>query len=134
MLALWRRNQLGPRYERQLIFMAEPTPHLKHPPRTPSRHSSFFAPDGRAETDSFHFETRGHCCAPIYMQFVAEGVVYVVCPRTTTSFCHKRELPPARLEIHRQTSAHTQRDETLGGAFVIGHNSAFLHPTTIGCG
>ena len=80
MLALWRRNPLGPRYERQLIFMAEPTPHLKHPPRTPSRHSSFFAPDGRAETDSFHFETRGHCCAPIYMQFVAEGVVYVVCP------------------------------------------------------
>ena len=33
-----------------------------------------------AETNSFHFETRGPCCAPIYTQFVAEGVVYAVGP------------------------------------------------------
>ena len=41
-------NQLGPRYEGQLILMAEPIPHPKRPARTPSRHSSFFASDGRA--------------------------------------------------------------------------------------
>ena len=46
------RNQLGPRFEGQLILMAEPIPHPKRPPRTPSRHSSFFATDRRAETDS----------------------------------------------------------------------------------
>ena len=47
-----KQNQLGPRYEGQLISMAEPIPHPKRPPRTPSRRSSFFASDGRAETDS----------------------------------------------------------------------------------
>ena len=30
------------RYEGQLILMAEPIPLPKRPPRTPSRHSSFF--------------------------------------------------------------------------------------------
>ena len=45
-------NQLGPSYEGQLILMADPIPHPKRPPRTPSRRSSFFASDGRAETDS----------------------------------------------------------------------------------
>ena len=39
MIPLW--NQLGPRYEGQLIFMADPIPLSKRPPRTPSRHSSF---------------------------------------------------------------------------------------------
>ena len=58
------RNHLGPRYEEQLIFMAEPIPHPKRPPRTPSRRSLFFAADGRAETDSSNFELRGHYCAP----------------------------------------------------------------------
>ena len=40
------------RPEGQLILMAEPIPHPKRPPRTPSRRSSFFATDGRAETDN----------------------------------------------------------------------------------
>ena len=31
--------------------------------------------------------------------------------RTTTSFGPQRELPPARLVIHRQTSAHAPRKE-----------------------
>ena len=45
-------------------FMAEPIPHPKHPSRTPSRRSSFFAADGRAETESYNSEIRGHFCAP----------------------------------------------------------------------
>ena len=40
-------NQLGPRYEGELIFMAEPIPHPKRPPHTPLRRSSFFAADGK---------------------------------------------------------------------------------------
>ena len=31
------KNQLGPRYEGQLIFMTEPIPHPKRPPRAPSQ-------------------------------------------------------------------------------------------------
>ena len=31
----------------KIFFMAEPISHPKHPHRTPSRHSSFFAADGR---------------------------------------------------------------------------------------
>ena len=46
------RNQLGPRYEVQLILMAEPIPYPKRPPRTPSRRPSYFAADGRAGIDS----------------------------------------------------------------------------------
>ena len=46
------RNQLGPRYEGQLILMAEPIPHPKRPPCMPSRRSSFFASNRRAEADS----------------------------------------------------------------------------------
>ena len=49
---MYNKNQLGPRYEGQLILMAEPIPHPKRAPRTPSRRSWFFASDGRAETDS----------------------------------------------------------------------------------
>ena len=40
-----KKNQLSPRYEGQLIFMAEPIPYPKRPPCTPSRRSSFFAAD-----------------------------------------------------------------------------------------
>ena len=32
-------NQLGPKYEGQLMLMAEPIAHPKRPPRTPSRRS-----------------------------------------------------------------------------------------------
>ena len=35
--------------------MAEPIPYSKRPPRTPSRRSSFFAADGREETDGYNF-------------------------------------------------------------------------------
>ena len=41
------KNQLGLRYEGQLMFMAEPIPHPKRPPRTPLRRSSFFVADVR---------------------------------------------------------------------------------------
>ena len=86
-------NQLGPRYGGQLIFMAEPIPHPKRPPRTPSRRSSFFATDGRtgidssilryADTIAHHFNAicggRGGVCRG---------------PRMTTSFGGpQRELP-----------------------------------------
>ena len=48
--------------EVQLLLMAEPIPHRKRPPRTPS---SFFVSDGQAETESElnHSDT---ACVPFY--------------------------------------------------------------------
>ena len=51
-----------------MILIAEPIPHPKRPPLSPSRRSSFFAADKRA---LLHI---------ILMQFVAEGVAYAVGP------------------------------------------------------
>ena len=50
----WSQNikSVRPEVRGTTDFMAEPSPHPKRPPRRPSRHSSFFATDGRAETDS----------------------------------------------------------------------------------
>ena len=83
------------------------------PPRTPSRRSSFFAADGRAGTDSSirrHAETVAH-----HFNAICDGGGGVCRePRVTTSFGPQRELPLARLVIHRQTSARARRKETLG--------------------
>ena len=59
------------------FFMAEPIPYPKRPPRTPSRRSSFFAADGRAETDSSYFELRGHYCAPFQRSLKSRECYYV---------------------------------------------------------
>ena len=67
-------DQLGPRYEGQLIFMAELIPHRKRPPRTPSRQSSFFAADGRAETEGYNVHRRGHEMRTVVTQFETRGV------------------------------------------------------------
>ena len=41
------------------------------------------------------------------------------------------ELPPARLVIHRQTSAHEQREGTREGSVEVGHLSVFLPPASL---
>ena len=87
-------------------------PHPKSLPRTSSRRSSFFAADGRAETVSSilrHADTVAHH----FNAICGEGGGVCRGPRTTTSFGSQRELPLARLVIHRKTSARTQRKETL---------------------
>ena len=75
-------------------------------PRTPSRLSSFRSTDGRTGKD--------RTCGRTRTLFAQEGILRAVCGdwggvrrglRTTTSFGPQRELPPARLVIHRQTSA-----------------------------
>ena len=73
-------------------------------PRTPSRLSSFRSTDGRSRTRTLLAHHFNAIC----------GGGGGVCrgPRTTTSFAPKRELPLARLVIHRQTSARAPRKET----------------------
>ena len=41
------------------------------------------------------------------------------------------ELPPARLVIHRQTSAHEQRKGKPVGSVEVGHISVFLPPASL---
>ena len=41
------------------------------------------------------------------------------------------ELPPARLVIHRQTSAHEQRKGMREGSIEVGHFSVFMHPASL---
>ena len=70
-------------------------------PRTPSRLSSFRSTDGRTE----RVVERGRCLRTILRAVCGDGGGVRRGPRTTTSFGPQRELPPARLVIHRQTSA-----------------------------
>ena len=93
------RSGGGPRYEGQPILMTEPKSHSKHPPRTPSRPSSFFATDGPAGTDISIL--RGvDTVAHHFHAVCSEGSA--VCSKPS-SFGPKRELPPARLQTYRPT-------------------------------
>ena len=87
-------------------------PYPKRPPRTPSRRSSFFAADERSGTDSSNLR---HADTVAHHYHAICGGEGGVCHglRTTTSFGPHRELPLARLVIHRQTCARAQRKETL---------------------
>ena len=79
-------------------------------PRAPSRLSSFRSTDGRTETDRTRDRTRtvfAHHFNAICGKGVCRG------SRTTTSLGPQRELPLARLVIHRQTNARVQRKKTL---------------------
>ena len=102
-----RMKSFSPRYEAQLILIAEPIPHPKHPPRTPSRRSSFFATVERAGTDSsilrgadivaHHFHAV--CGAGVLYMYM-----YVVDAVRPTQFGPQRELPSARLVTSASTT------------------------------
>ena len=85
-----------PEVRGQLIFMAEPILHPKRPSRTPSWHSSFFTADGRAETDSYNFERRGHRMRTVLTQFETMGVHKFVVGPVRQALSSPIELPPAR--------------------------------------
>ena len=97
-------RQLGPRYEGQLTWMAEPICHcfrsLVHPH---DYHYSGLRTDGQGRTE--RVIERGRCLRTILRAVFGDGGGVRRGPRTTTSFGPQRELPPARLVIHRQTSA-----------------------------
>ena len=110
--------------------MAEPIPHPKRPPRTPSRRSSFFASDGRAETDSYFWEARTPL-RTILMQFVAEEVVYAVGPVRPP-----HSAPNTNYHLLGWWSTDRPRREATPAApfkvrFEVGHISVFLPPATL---
>ena len=66
-------------------------------PRTPSRLSSFRSTDGRTE----RVTERGRCLRTILLAVCGGGGGVCRGPPTTTLFGPQRDLPPARLVIHR---------------------------------
>ena len=105
--------QLGPRYEGQLTRMAEPIP--------PSGQSSSYSlttlsssssTDRRAETDRIVITTR-IAVAHHFRCRLRRRESCILGATSSQPTLPLHELPPARLVIHRQTSAHERRKGTL---------------------
>ena len=105
--------QLGPRYEGQLTRMAEPIP--------PSGQSSSYSlttlsssssTDRRAETDRIVITTR-IAVAHHFRCRLRRRESCILGATSSQPTLPLHELPPARLVIHRQTSAHKRRKGTL---------------------
>ena len=106
-------SQLGPRYEGQLTRMAEPIPPSgQSSPYSLTTLSSSSSTDRRAETDRMLITTRiavaHHFSCRLRRR---ESCILGATSSQPTLPLH--ELPPARLVIHRQTSAHERRKWTL---------------------
>ena len=105
--------QLCPRYEGQLTRMAEPIP--------PSGQSSSYSlttlsssssTDRRAETDRIVITTR-IAVAHHFRCRLRRRESCILGATSSQPTLPLHELPPARLVIHRQTSAHERRKGTL---------------------
>ena len=95
-------------------------------PHTPSRLSSFRSMDGRTER-VIEF---GRCLRTIFSPVCGDvDVFFLPGPCTTTSFDPQRELPPARLVIHRTDLCQ----HNVGNAEGCnrGQASVFLPPATL---
>ena len=104
--------QLGPRYEGQLARMAEPIPSSgQSSSYSRTTLSSSSSTDRRAETDRMVITTRiavaHHFSCRLRRR---ESCILGATSSQPTLPLH--ELPPARLVIHRQTSAHERRKWT----------------------
>ena len=113
---LWEASlntrQLGPRCERQLTLMAEPNRQSFRSLVHTRDISSPGSTDRRTGTNRTCDRTRTLLAHHFYA-VCGDGSAVCRGPRTTSSFGPQRELPPARLAIHRQTSVRAQREETL---------------------
>ena len=123
--------QLGSRYEGQLTRMAEPIP--------PSGQSSSYSlttlsssssTDQRAETDRKVITTR-IAVAHHFRCRLRRRESCILGATSSQPTLPLHELPPARLVIHRQTSAHEQRNGTLSVQSRSGILADFCPPATL---
>ena len=112
-IQIFRKLSAWPRYEGQLTRMAEPIP--------PSSQSSSYSlttlsssssTDRRAETDRIVITTR-IAVAHHFRCRLRRRESCILGATSSQPTLHLHELPPARLVIHRQTSAHERRKGTL---------------------
>ena len=125
--------QLGPRYEGQLTRMAEPIPSSgQSSSYSLTTLSSSSSTDRRAETDRKVITTRIAVAHHFKCRLRRrESCILVATSSQPTLPLH--ELPPARLVIHRQTSAHERRKGTLSVQSRSGILADFC-PGNISCG
>ena len=101
--------QLGPRYEGQLTRMAEPIlPSGQSSSYSLTTLSSSSSTDRRAETDRFVITTR-IAVAHHFRCRLRRRESCILGATSSQPTLPLHELPPARLVIHRQTSAHERR-------------------------
>ena len=88
--------------------MSEPIPLPLNPPRTHSRlyHHMCLRTDGQWRTWT---ERRGRCVAYHFCAVWGEGSAVYLVYQSSQPTVPLHELPPARLVIHRLTSAHERR-------------------------
>ena len=105
--------QLGPRYEGQLTRMAEPIPPSgQSTSYSLTTLSSSSSTDRRAETDRIVITTR-IAVAHHFRCRLRRRESCILGATSSQPTLPLHELPPARLVIHRQTSAHERRKGTL---------------------
>ena len=111
--------------------MAEPICHsFRSLVRPHDYHHSGLRTNGQGRTE--HVIERGRCLRTTLYAVCGDGGGVCRGPRTTTSFGPQRELPPARLAIHRQTSAQNSVYKgTRESSDEVGHISVFLHPASL---
>ena len=105
--------QLGPRYEGQLTRMAEPIPpYGQSSSYSLTTLSSSSSTDRRAETDRKVITTQ-IAVAHHFRCRLRRRESCILGATSSQPTLPLHELPPARLVIHRQTSAHERRKGTL---------------------
>ena len=105
--------QLGPRYQGQLTRMAEPIPPSGQSSSCSlTTLSSSSSTDRRAETDRKVITTR-IAVAHHFRCRLRRRESCILGATSSQPTLPLHELPPARLMIHRQTSAHERRKGTL---------------------
>ena len=105
--------QLGPRYEGQLTRMAEPIlPSGQSSSYSLTTLSSSSSTDRRAETDRIVITTR-IAVAHHFRCRLRRRESCILGHTSSQPTLPLHELPPDRLVIHRQTSAHERRKGTL---------------------
>ena len=105
--------QLGPRYEGQLTRMAEPIPpSVQSSSYSLTTLSSSSSTDRRAETDKKVITTR-IAVAHHFRCRLRRRESCIIGATSSQPTLPLHELPPTRLVIHRQTSAHERREGTL---------------------
>ena len=121
-------RQLGPRYEGQLTWMVEPICHsFCSLVRSHDYHHLGLRTDGQGRTE--RVIERGRCLRTILRAVCGGGGGACRGPRTTTSFGPQRELPPARLLIHRTDLC--QHNIGNAGRCSRGRASVLLLPATL---
>ena len=104
-------HQLGPRYEGQLMSDGEAYSPFRSILLVLTHDFIIICVFGPTGSDGHERKDKDAALRTIFVPFEAKGVLYAWAPSSQLTV-PLHELPPARLVIHRQTSAHERRKWT----------------------